>query len=126
MNLGKFILLFIYCILLSYLINKGLNNKILTSLNFIILILNSIFICLMIINSNFLLPKQFTPLHELNAIQKIWRIMIAIMAIFWGGLITFGMLTNIALGKATIAQSIADIIFAFVAYAGIKILATKT
>lgn len=126
MNLGKFILLFIYCILLSYLINKGLNNKTLTSLNFIILILNSIFICLMIINSNFLLPKQFTPLHKLNAIQKIWRIMIAIMAIFWGVLITFGMLTNIALGKATIAQSIAGSIFAFVAYAGVKILTTKT
>lgn len=126
MNIGKFILLFIYFLVFCFLINKGLENNTLAGSNLIIFILNSIYIVLMIVHSNFLLPRQFTPLSELNVAQKTWRIIVSIMAIFWGGLITLGTLSNIVLGKATIGQLIAGSIFAFVAYAGVKMLTAKS
>lgn len=126
LNIGKFILLFIYFLVFCFLINKGLENNTITNSNLIIFILNSIYIVLMIVHSNFLLPRQFTPLSELNVTQKTWRIIVSIMAIFWGGLITLGTLSNIVLGKATIGQLITGSIFSFVAYAGVKMLTAKS
>lgn len=126
MNIGKLILLFIYFLVFCYLVSKGLESNTLSGSNLLMLILNSLYIILMIVHSNFLLPRQFTPLSELNSVQKTWRIIIAIMAIYWGGMITLGTLYHIALGKATIGQLIAGSIFAFVAYAGVKMLTAKS
>ena len=41
------------------------------------------------------LPPQFTPLHQLSLLGKIWRIVVAVLAILFGGVFILGGLFRI-------------------------------
>ncbi len=41
------------------------------------------------------LPPQFTPLHRLSLLDKIWRIVVAVLAVLFGGVFILGGLFRI-------------------------------
>ena len=41
------------------------------------------------------LPPQFTPLHQLSLLGKIWRIVVAVLAVLFGGVFILGGLFRI-------------------------------
>lgn len=88
-------------------------------------VLTSLSILATIFNPHFILPKQFTPLSELSVASKIWRIFFASMAIFWGGIIVFGVVTKTILGEVTAGQLLMGSIFGLVGYSGFMMLRAK-
>ena len=70
------------------------------------------------------LPPQFTPLHRLSWFGKIWRIVIAALAILMGGTVTLVGLFRI--WQQPSASSLAFItLFAAMLYVGIRMLRAR-
>lgn len=88
-------------------------------------LIQSLVLFTLIFNPEFVLPKQFTPLNQLNTFGKVWRIFFAGMAVFWGCLLTFGVLTKIVTNEVSTGDLLAGSIFMLIGYAGFMMLRTK-
>ena len=70
------------------------------------------------------LPPQFTPLHRLSLLGKIWRIIVAVLAILFGGVLTVTGLFRIG-RQPSVSSSTFLTLCAAILYAGIRMLRAR-
>ena len=70
------------------------------------------------------LPPQFTPLHRLSLLGKIWRIVVAVLAILFGGVFILGGLFRIWQQPST-SSLVFLTLFTAVLYVGIRMLRAR-
>nr|WP_314229577.1 hypothetical protein [uncultured Kingella sp.] len=69
-------------------------------------------------------PPQFTPLHQLSWFGKIWRIVVAVLAILFGGVLTVTGLYRIG-HQPSVSSSVFLTLCAAILYAGIRMLRAR-
>ena len=70
------------------------------------------------------LPPQFTPLHRLSLLGKIWRIVVAVLAVLFGGVLTVTGLYRIG-HQPSVSSSAFLTLCAAILYAGIRMLRAR-
>ena len=70
------------------------------------------------------LPPQFTPLHRLSLLGKIWRIVVAVLAILFGGVLTVTGLYHIW-QRPSVSSSVFLTLCAAILYVGIRMLRAR-
>ncbi|MBE9579875.1 MULTISPECIES: hypothetical protein [Moraxella] len=89
-------------------------------------LINIMLILIAIFNTDIILPKQFTPLHELGVFGRAWRMIFAGLAVLWVGVVFVGLIYGLIIGKSiSVGQLLAVSIFVFVGYAGFRMLTAK-
>ena len=74
--------------------------------------------------SDFALPPQFMPLHRLSLFGKIWRIIVALLAIVIGGVFTVAMMFGID-KQSTLSLFFGMMIFVPMIYIGVRMLSAR-
>lgn len=77
-----------------------------------------------LLTADFALPPQFVPLYRLSLFGKIWRVIVALLAIAIGGVFTVAMMFGIG-EKSVLSLFFGMMVFVPMIYIGVRMLSAR-